>query len=162
MVKKIKFSNCYSESRTKPEHFQKIEGESLTNVSRMEDTDIKIMCAKYGLNSVLARSEVTEPLYGYDLTLSTDINERLEIKERLKQYFYEQPAKIRKHFKDDYKAFIEMYEQGDHETMKYLGIIKEEKKIDETIIQTGTNANNQGTMEGNTATPNNAAQGTNT
>lgn len=54
------------------------------------------MCAKYGLNSVLARCEVTEPLYGYDLTQSTDINERLEIKERLKQYFFEQPAKVRK------------------------------------------------------------------
>lgn len=159
MANKIKFMNRFSATGEKKKHGTVIKGESLTNISRQEDTDIKIMCAKYGLTSVLQKCQVTEPMYGYDLTETTDINQRLEVRERMKQYFYEQPPKIRKEFGDDFTRFYEMYMTGDTAKMKYLGIIKEE--TNEKIHNKNFITNNTGTMESNNATSTTSDEGTN-
>lgn len=146
---KPKFKTRYTEARNKIKEFgTKIEGESLTDASQAEETDIKTMCAKYGLKSILARSEVTEAMYGYDLTGTTDFRERLEIRERMKEYFYQQPAKIRKEFKDNFTQFYEMYLTGNTQRMEELGIL-ERKKINETnqVSQSDSNSNVENTNQ---------------
>lgn len=108
------------------------EGETLTNQSQYEETDLLIMAKKYGLKSILPRTEVTEQMYGFDLTSTMDYNERLEIRERMKEYFYHQPAIIRKEFDDNYNKFYEMYLTGDTQKMIDLGMLpKPQIKTDE-------------------------------
>lgn len=150
---KPKFKTRYTEARNKIKEFgTKIEGESLTDVSQAEETDIKTMCAKYGLKSILARSEVTETMYGYDLTGTTDFRERLEIRERMKEYFYQQPAKIRKEFKDNFTQFYEMYLTGNTQRMEELGILERKQDVKENIIpENSNNTNTENISESNSA-----------
>lgn len=158
---KPKFKNRFTETGEKKNYGTKIKGESMTDTSLAEELDIKTMCKKYGLNSVLARTQVTEAMYGYDLTEATNFNERLEIRQRMEQYYNSMPAIVRKEFGDKFNKFYEMYATGDTEKMYKLGILERrtnetEQSISEQRIDTNTQSNNQNNSAKTTGNSENA------
>lgn len=121
---KIILKNIFEEEREKQGTID--DGESLTDQSQAEDTDIYVCLRKYGIQTLVNQTQAKEYLYLDNTNRNMTLDEAVRRRQELNEYFLQQPARVRKVFGDDVNQFIEKYNRGDFEDFKTTGILNEE------------------------------------
>lgn len=100
---------------------------SLANQDSEKECNINCMIEKYGLKSLLLKNKPEEQYY-VDMTLyeGKSLNDIIELKEDMENYFYKMPAKVRKEFNDDFDKFYEGFRKGDFDKFINNGILTDE------------------------------------
>lgn len=100
--------------------------ESLTDQSQAEDVDIYQCLKKYGITTLVNKTQATELLYGDYKNPNFTLDEAVRARGELEEYFLQQPARVRKMFGDNPDRFIEKYKMGEFNEMLEAGIVNEE------------------------------------
>lgn len=112
------------------------EKETKTNLDSEEDTNINRLIEKYGVEALALKTKPDEELY-IDTTLyeGMTLNDIIQEKQRIKEYYEQLPSKVRKTFGDNYDNFFEKLRKGDLDEFINNGILSEDTKnaILETI-----------------------------
>jgi len=114
----------------------KIKGESMTNQSALEDTEIYTIIEKYACG-IIPKTKNEQPMYIDTTVFPTSVNEALEIRGQMEEYFEQMPALARKRFGDNFNSFYEDYRAGNYKKFLEVGAltqaqINERKKEYET------------------------------
>lgn len=120
-----KLKNKYEEYREKEGHTQ--IGESLTNQSQAEDADINKCIEKYGIQSLIAQTMASEPLYLDNTNRNMTLDEAVRQRQQMDEYFAKLPAKARKQFGDSSEIFYQKYKTGEFDDMLTYGILSKEQ-----------------------------------
>lgn len=99
---------------------------SLTDQSQAEDVDIYQCLKKYGITTLVNKTQATELLYGNYKDPNFTLDEAVRARNELEEYFIQQPARVRKMFGDNVDMFIEKYKMGQFDEMLEAGIVNEE------------------------------------
>lgn len=99
---------------------------SLTDQSQSEDVDIYQCLKKYGITTLVNKTQATELLYGDYKDPNFTLDEAVRARNELEEYFVQQPARVRKMFGDNVDMFIEKYKMGQFNEMLEAGIVNEE------------------------------------
>lgn len=102
----------------------KDEGDK-ANQERYEDTNIRMIIAKYGIMPFELRNQAQENLYLNNLGETLSIQQRLEMREEVDQYFENLPASVRKNYKDSKEEFFQAIMTGDFSRLKADNIFSE-------------------------------------
>lgn len=90
------------------------KGESLTNQSSAEETDIYRCIAKYGATQLINKTMASEFLYLDNTNRNLTLDEAIRQREQLTDYFLNQmPARARKIFGDSPEQFVEKFKAGE-------------------------------------------------
>lgn len=122
---KAKLKNKFAEMKEKEGHIQ--IGESMTDQSQAEDTDIYKCIEKYGIQSLIRQTEAKEFLYLDNTNRNLTLDEALRQKEQMNEYFKNLPARVRKQFGDDIEIFYQKYNRGEFDEMLNHGILSKEQ-----------------------------------
>lgn len=126
-------------------------GDSLTDKSQYEDSDIKCCLRKYGMSTLLNQTMAKEPLYIDNRYRDLNVADAIRLKEELKTYYEQLPAIVRKQFGDNVDMFYEKFRAGDFNEMIATGILTEEYakelKNDEEVQRYNINGNNSTTTD---------------
>ena len=125
---------CYRTSIGTKQKFLTLDDKA--NQERALECDIKKIIEKYGLIPAELLNVAKEPLYLENYGESMSINEKLQEKYKVKQYFESLPAKLRKEYDDDVDNFYLKIKANEIENMIGRKIFTEE------YAQTITEKNN--------------------
>lgn len=102
------------------------------NQDRAQETDLKLMIEKYGIVP-LNPDVANEPLYLDNRGTELTIGQRNENLRKIKEYFLDLPAKIRKEYNDDYINFTNNYlyskDRIEKDKLRKFGIIDNDNEI---------------------------------
>lgn len=142
------YTNEYSEPTENNE-------ESATNKTRAQEIEIKNIVQMYGMESLIAKWQASEPFYT-DMRDVVTTQNALELRQAANEYFENLPARARKIFGDNPDIFYEKFRNGEFEGFIENGILTEELqdhygriiqqqrrnygKVQENISNTGTNS----------------------
>jgi len=124
MSTKPKFKNKY-------ENYSEKKGTvnnepSVTDKSLAQDVDIYACIEKYGIGTLMRKTQANEYLYADTTTKPKNLHEALQQRKQLDEYFKQQPASVRKQFGDSAEEFIYKFQNGDFNEMISTGILSEE------------------------------------
>ena len=113
-------------------------GETCTDISQREDTDIYALINKYGINSLIDKGRPENELF-IDTTIiprNMTLAEANKLKSDFNEYFAKAPAKFRKLFKDNPDEFYNAYRQGEYDKLLSSGALTEEQiKLQKNAIK---------------------------
>lgn len=121
---KVKIKNVYNEM--KPREGTKQIGESMTDQSQAEETDIYSCLKKYGITSLVNKTQAQEFLYLDNTNRNMTLDEAVRQRKELEEYFKQQPARVRKVFGDNVDMFIEKYNNHQFDEFLQTGILNEQ------------------------------------
>lgn len=140
-------------------------GESLTDQSQTEECDIYACLKKYGITTLVNKTKAEEFMYLDNTNRNLSLDEAVRMRKSMEEYFYQQPARVRKVFGDSVDMFIEKYKNNEFGDFLTTGVLNEQMvaeltKGDENVkmeqnlhntqgIPTDINKGNTGTLEGN-------------
>lgn len=101
-------------------------GESMTDKSQAEESDIYKCIEKYGIATMMRQSMAKEPLY-LDNTTKMDLADAVRMRETMDEYFAQLPARVRKTFGDNSEIFYQKYKAGDFNDFLNTGVLTEEQ-----------------------------------
>lgn len=129
LVDKYKY---YNMKRRKP-----IQTESMTDKSKTDEVDIYKCIEKYGIQTMIRQTKAKENILNYcDATpMMMTLDEKIEYRNQIDEYFKELPAIIRKKYGDNSTEFYNKFKNGDFKEMIEADIITEDiaKKYQEEI-----------------------------
>lgn len=102
-------------------------GESKTDKSQAEDSDIYNCIKKYGINSLIRQTQASEPLYLDNTTRNMTVADAVRMREQMDDYFDQLPAGIRKMFGDSTEVFYQKYKAGEFNDFLETGILTDEQ-----------------------------------
>lgn len=125
------------------------KGITKTDKSQYEDSDIKCCLEKYGMGALLCQNAAAEPLYLDNTYRNLNVADAVRLRNELKEYYLNLPAKVRKAFGDNPDIFYEKYKQGEFNEMKMYGILTDEmeENINEERKAANTSTNNTNTSD---------------
>ena len=97
------------------------------NQERYEDTNIRLIIAKYGIMPFEMRNQAQENLYLNNLGESMTLNEKLQMRQEVDEYFENLPANVRKNYNDSKEEFYQSIMTGDFEKLKADNVFSEEQ-----------------------------------
>lgn len=121
---KVKIKNKYEEYKTREGTLAK--GESMTDQSQREETDIYTCLNKYGMSALVNKTIAKEYLYLDNTNKNLTLDEAVRIRKEMTDYFEQLPARVRKTFGDKADIFIEKYKQGEFTDFIATGVLSEE------------------------------------
>ncbi len=128
----IKFKDRYSEQKIKEEFYTTPDKTEMTDQSQYASASIVEMAKKFGIDAIIAKAEQTQvndavkdQLYGHDFTnMFHSAEERLNVRNKLRNVFENVPARIRKSvFNDSIANFIDAYVTNDETKLTELNKI---------------------------------------
>lgn len=102
------------------------QGESKTNQAEREESDIYTCLKKYGVQSLVNKTQATEFLYLDNTNRNMTLDEAIRMRNDMNEYFKQQPARVRKVFGDNVDVFIEKYKTGKFDDFVSTGILNDE------------------------------------
>lgn len=160
---KVKLKNKFTECKTREGTIQK--GESMTDQSQAEECDIYQCLKKYGISTLVNKTQATDFMYLDNTNRDMTLDEAVRMRKEMEEYFKQQPARVRKVFGDNVDMFIEKYKNNEFEDFINTGIMsqemvtaitgeKENVKVEENVssnegISTNINKGDTGIMETN-------------
>lgn len=105
------------------------DGASVTDASKLAETDIYALIHKYGIQSLMYKNKPEQELY-IDTTILPQHMTRAEAMQQLnsfKEYFAKAPARFRKLFGDNPDEFYQAYRQGDFDKLIETGALTREQ-----------------------------------
>lgn len=121
---KYKLKNKFKEYKTR--EGTKALGESMTDQSQREECDIYTCLKKYGITTLVNKTQATEFLYLDNTNRDMTLDEAVRMRKDLEEYFKQQPARVRKVFGDNVNIFIEKYQKGDFNDFLTTGVLNDE------------------------------------
>ena len=121
---KIKLKNKYEEYKERMGTITK--GESMTDQSQREETDIYACLSKYGASTLVNKTMAQEYLYLDNTNANMTLDEAVRIRKEMTDYFEQLPARVRKTFGDKADIFIEKYKQGEFTDFIATGVLSNE------------------------------------
>ena len=121
---KVKFTNKYETYKRKEGIYG--EGISMTDKSQAEEADIYKCIEKYGIATMMRQSMAQEPIY-LDNTKKMTLQEAVNMRKYMDEYFEQLPARCRKVFGDDPETFYQKYKSGDFNDFLNTGVMTEEQ-----------------------------------
>ena len=104
------------------------EGESMTDTSQAEDSEIYSCIEKYGIQSLMRQSKANEEYLNYrDNREDMTLDEAVRYKEEMGEYFKQMPARARKVFGDNPDIFYEKYKRGEFDQLMETGAMTPEQ-----------------------------------
>ena len=158
---KYKLKNKFNEYKTR--EGTKALGESMTDQSQREECDIYTCLKKYGISTLVNKTQATEFLYLDNNNRNMTLDEAVRVRKDMEEYFKQQPARVRKVFGDNVDMFIEKYKAGEFNEFLETGVLNEElvnqlkgdnnekmaeNPISTESIPTDINQGNPGTVAG--------------
>ncbi len=158
---KYKLKNKFNEYKTR--EGTKALGESMTDQSQREECDIYTCLKKYGISTLVNKTQATEFLYLDNTNRNMTLDEAVRVRKDMEEYFKQQPARVRKVFGDNVDMFIEKYKAGEFNEFLETGVLNEElvnqlkgdnneqmeeNPISTESIPTDINQRNPGTVAG--------------
>lgn len=105
--------------------FNKMENEGdKANQDRALECDIKSVIEKYGIMPIELLNKAKEPLFIDNLDIEGNLNEKIQMRNRMDDYFETLPAKVRKEFNDDKNNFYSSLITGNYDKMIENGILE--------------------------------------
>lgn len=99
------------------------------NQDRALECDIKAVIEKYGIMPIELLNKAKEPLFIDNLDIEGNLNERIQQRNRMDDYFDTLPASVRKQFNDDKNTFYASVVTGNYDKMIENGIL-EQKQVE--------------------------------
>lgn len=121
---KYKLKNKFQEYKTR--EGTKALGESMTDQSQREECDIYTCIKKYGISTLVNKTQATEFLYLDNTNRNMTLDEAVRVRKDMEEYFKQQPARVRKVFGDNVDMFIEKYKQGEFTDFLTTGVLNDE------------------------------------
>lgn len=121
---KIKLKNKYAEYKER--EGTKTVGDSMTDQSQQEECDIYSCLKKYGITTLVNKTQAQEFMYLDNTNRNLTLDEAVRQRNQMNEYFKQQPARVRKIFGDNVDNFIEKYKAGQFDEMLQTGILNEE------------------------------------
>lgn len=121
---KVKLVNKYEQYKQHEGTYQK--GESKTDKSQAQDTEIYNCIEKYGIQSLMRQSQAKEPMY-LDNTQNMTLDEAVRTRYQMDEYFKQMPARARKVFGDNPDVFYEKYKRGEYDNFLETGALTQEQ-----------------------------------
>lgn len=121
---KIKLKNKYAEYKER--EGTKTVGDSMTNQSQQEECDIYSCLKKYGITTLVNKTQAQEFMYLDNTNRNLTLDEAVRQRNQMNEYFKQQPARVRKVFGDNVDKFIEKYKAGQFDEMLETGILSED------------------------------------
>lgn len=124
-LKKYNVINLFeykNKNRRKPD-----KSDSITDKSKTDEVDIYKCIEKYGIQSLLRQTMAKETIDVYcDATpMMMTLDEKIEYRNQIDEYFKELPAIVRKNFGDNSEIFYNNFKKGNFDEMIKAGIIEE-------------------------------------
>lgn len=128
------------------------EGDSMTDKTQAEDTEIYKCIEKYGITSLMRQTMAQEPLYLDNRNRDMSLLDAVNIRKEMDEYFEQMPARARKVFGDNPEIFYQKYKSGDFNDMLQVGALtneqvyimeeqNNEKMVENNISNTEINTN---------------------
>lgn len=121
---KIKIKNKFDEMKPRKGTVQ--VGESMTDQSQAADADIYECLKKYGISTLVNKTQATEFLYVDNTNRNMTLDEAVRQRKELEEYFKQQPARVRKTFGDNVDIFIEKYKNKEFDEFLTTGVLSQE------------------------------------
>ena len=134
---KIKIKNKFEEMKPRKGTVQK--GESMTDQSQAADADIYECLKKYGISTLVNKTQATEFLYLDNTNRNMTLDEAVRMRKDMEEYFKQQPARVRKTFGDSVDMFIEKYKNHEFDEFLSTGVLNDELVAKLTEKETTTN-----------------------
>ena len=102
------------------------KGESMTDQSQREETDIYACLSKYGASALVNKTQAQEFLYLDNTNRDMTLDEAVRMRKEMSDYFDQLPARVRKTFGDKADIFIEKYKKGEFTDFLATGVLSED------------------------------------
>ena len=157
---KVKIKNKFEEM--KPRQGTIAKGESRTDASQAADADIYECLKKYGISTLVNKTQATEFLYLDNTNRNMTLDEAVRMRNNLEDYFKQQPARVRKVFGDNVDMFIEKYNARQFDDFLSTGVLNDElvKQLTEGDSNNEQVAKNPISTEGVSTNPSQGNTGT--
>lgn len=109
-----------------------IKGNSKTRADQAEDTDIYRVLEKYTNSGIVPKLKNVEPMYIDTTLIPNSLQETLQLRQNMEDYFKNMTAQSRKRFGDNFEEFYEDYKNGNWDRFKDTGVLTEAQMAERT------------------------------
>lgn len=100
-----------------------IKGETRTRQDQAEDTEIYTVLEKYTNSGIVPKLKNAEPMYIDTTQIPQTLNERLELRGNLQEYYKNMTALSRKKWNDNFEEFVDDFMNGNFEKFIETGAL---------------------------------------